>query len=173
MRSRKIQILSLRDVPECRHGCAQTKASAAAALMAGFGEARAGSIDRAARCRAGERFGKEISLLSSQYWRFIFRNALIAVLASTVIAAGTPQAWAQTSRVPRIVAVCAPCHGADGATGDVEKPNLAGQKGIYLRQQLLAFRAGKRKHPDMKTISRRLTDREIDQLVLYYSTLVP
>jgi cytochrome c553 len=141
--------------------------------MAGFDKARAGAIERAARCNAGERFGKEISLLSSQYWQFIFCGALIAVLAAAVTPAGILQAWAQTSRVPRIVAVCAPCHGADGTTGDVEKPNLAGQKGIYLRQQLLAFRAGKRKHPDMKTISRRLTDREIDQLVLYYSTLVP
>ena len=112
-------------------------------------------------------------MLSHQYWRFIFSGALIAVLASTVTAAGCLEAWAQTSRVPRIVAVCAPCHGTDGASGDVEKPNLAGQKSIYLRQQLLAFRAGKRKHPDMKTISRSLTDREIDQLVLYYSTLVP
>jgi cytochrome c553 len=66
--------------------------------------------------------------------------------------------------------VCAPCHGVDGAGGDVEKPNLAGQKSIYLRKQLLAFRAGKRKHPDMN-LARDLTDREIDQLVVYYSTL--
>jgi cytochrome c553 len=57
--------------------------------------------------------------------------------------------------------------------GSVVTPNLAGQKSIYLRQQLLAFRTGKRKHPDMKSISRRLTDREIDQLVVYYSMLVP
>ena len=82
-------------------------------------------------------------------------------------------AHAQTARAPAIVKVCAPCHGVDGTGGDVEKPNLAGQKSIYLRQQLLAFRSGKRKHPDMKTISRDLTDREIDQLVVYYSTLVP
>jgi cytochrome c553 len=58
-------------------------------------------------------------------------------------------------------------------TGDVEKPNLAGQKSIYLRQQLQAFRAGKRKHPEMKIVAGDLTDRDIDQLVVYYSTLVP
>ena len=60
-----------------------------------------------------------------------------------------------------------------GTGGDVEKPNLAGQKSIYLRQQLEAFRAGRRKHPEMKSIARELTDREIDQLVVYYSTLAP
>jgi cytochrome c553 len=80
---------------------------------------------------------------------------------------------AQTSRVPAIVTVCAPCHGADGAGGDVEKPNLAGQKSIYIRRQLEAFRAGRRKHPEMRPMARELTNREIDQLVIYYSTLAP
>ena len=49
----------------------------------------------------------------------------------------------------------------------------AGQKSIYTREQLLAFRAGSRKHPEMRTIGRTLTDHEIDQIVVYYSTLVP
>lgn len=80
---------------------------------------------------------------------------------------------AQTPRVPTVVAVCAPCHGVKGDGGDVEKPNLAGQKSIYIRLQLLAFRSGKRKHPQMQSVVRSLNDREIDQLVVYYSTLVP
>lgn len=82
-------------------------------------------------------------------------------------------ASAQTSNPPAIVEVCTPCHGIDGTGGDVEKPNLAGQKSIYIREQLLAFRSGKRKHPDMKLIARDLSDREIDQLVIYYSALPP
>jgi cytochrome c553 len=49
----------------------------------------------------------------------------------------------------------------------------AGQHSIYLRQQLLAFRSGKRRHPEMIERARDLTDREIDQLVVYYSTLMP
>jgi cytochrome c553 len=80
---------------------------------------------------------------------------------------------AQANNRPAIVEVCQPCHGVDGTGGDVEKPNLAGQKSIYIREQLLAFRSGKRKHPDMKSIARDLSDREIDQLVIYYSTLSP
>lgn len=80
-------------------------------------------------------------------------------------------AIAQTSSPPAIVEICTPCHGIDGTGGDVEKPNLAGQKSIYIREQLLAFRSGKRIHPDMKSIVRDLSDREIDQLVIYYSTL--
>ena len=82
-------------------------------------------------------------------------------------------ASAQSSNPPAIVGACMPCHGTDGTGGDVEKPNLAGQKSIYIREQLLAFRSGKRKHPDMKSIARDLSDREIDQLVIYYSSLSP
>jgi cytochrome c553 len=96
-----------------------------------------------------------------------------AAIAVGCLALGVQPANAEASHAPAIVAVCTPCHGADGAGGDVEIPNLAGQKSIYLRQQLEAFRAGRRKHPEMKSIARELTNREIDQLVVYYSTLVP
>jgi cytochrome c553 len=101
------------------------------------------------------------------------RKLQFGAAIATAIVVQPALSGAEVRRVPAIVEACAPCHGIDGQTGDVEKPNLAGQKSIYLRQQLLAFRSGKRKHPDMRTISRDLTDREIDQLVIYYSTLVP
>lgn len=115
-------------------------------------------------CGAAKRNGW---LLRCILCRFLL--SLIVVWSSVFEAR---QVKAQTTRAPAIVAVCAPCHGADGTTGNVETPNLAGQKAIYLRQQLLAFRDGRRKHPDMKTISWDLTEREINQLVVYYSTLI-
>lgn len=97
----------------------------------------------------------------------------LAALLAGCIALGAQSASAETSRAPAIVSVCAPCHGADGAGGDVDVPNLAGQRSIYIRQQLEAFRAGRRKHPEMRPVARELTDRDIDQLVIYYSTLTP
>jgi cytochrome c553 len=80
-------------------------------------------------------------------------------------------AGAQTTKLPEIVTVCAPCHGINGSGRDVETPNIAGQSGIYLYSQLMAFRNGTRKHPEMKAIARELTDREIQQIVAYYSIL--
>jgi len=100
-------------------------------------------------------------------------SLLKAFLIFALFCVGVVGAVAQTSDGPTIVTVCTPCHGADGAGGDVDVPNLAGQKSIYIREQLLAFRAGSRKHPEMRTVGRTLTDREIDQIVVYYSTLVP
>jgi cytochrome c553 len=97
--------------------------------------------------------------------------ALITTVACLVPLARMQPACAQTPRLLEIVNLCAPCHGKDGKSGTVEVPNLAGQRSIYLREQLTAFRSGKRKHPDMKLIAADLNDREIDQLVIYYSSL--
>lgn len=78
---------------------------------------------------------------------------------------------AEPKAAPAVATVCAPCHGLDGIGHDVEVPNIAGQHSVYLRQQLLAFKSGRRKHPEMYFIGRHLIDREIDELVEYYSTL--
>ena len=102
----------------------------------------------------------------------VFANIQHSYLAAAALFCLVSNEAQAQPRAPAIVAVCAPCHGIDGTGGDVEKPNLAGQHSIYLRQQLLAFRSGKRKHPDMSKRARDLTDREIDQLVIYYSTLI-
>ena len=73
----------------------------------------------------------------------------------------------------RLSSRCARRATGQTAPARILKTNLAGQHSIYLRQQLLAFRSGKRKHPDMSKRARDLTDRDIDELVVYYSTLVP
>ena len=80
-------------------------------------------------------------------------------------------AFGQPNAPPTVAAACAPCHGLDGIGHDVEIPNIAGQHIVYLREQLLAFKAGKRKHAEMQYIGRHLTDQEINELALYYSTL--
>ena len=96
-------------------------------------------------------------------------NSSIAICAMVY----SLDAVAQSSAAPAVAAVCAPCHGLDGIGHDVEVPNLAGQHSIYLRKQLLAFKSGRRKHPEMYFVGRHLNDQEIDELVLYFSTLPP
>lgn len=102
----------------------------------------------------------------------VFENIQHSYLAAAALLCLVSNEAQAQPRAPAVAAVCAPCHGIDGTGGDVEKPNLAGQHSIYLRQQLLAFRSDKRKHPDMGKRARDLTDREIDQLVIYYPTLI-
>ena len=86
---------------------------------------------------------------------------------------GPDHAAAQTRVAPRAASVCAPCHGLDGVGRNVEIPIIAGQQSIYLRKQLMAFKKGQRKHPEMKYVARKLSDRELNELVVYYSTLPP
>jgi cytochrome c553 len=101
------------------------------------------------------------------------RRVAMALVASVGTIAAYRDAKAQAANYPTIVTVCAPCHGIDGKGRDVETPNLAGQSGIYLHNQLMAFRNGTRRHPPMKGIARDLTDKEIDAVVSYYAILPP
>jgi cytochrome c553 len=86
---------------------------------------------------------------------------------------GQGQAQAPGTEPTKLVATCAPCHGFEGIGKDVEIPNLAGQHDVYLSYQLRAFRSGRRKHPDMSFMARKLTDAEINALATYYSALSP
>jgi cytochrome c553 len=112
---------------------------------------------------------EDFFMASLRAWRRWCAIGAAAVCVAPPVA--TQIARAQSPRLLAMVSVCAPCHGNDGRSGTVEVPNLAGQRSIYLREQLMAFRAGRRKHPDMKVVAKELTDRDIEQLVAYYSTL--
>ena len=76
--------------------------------------------------------------------KFLHLSATLAMVLTFLPVGAHAQA-----RVPAIVAVCAPCHRADGSGADIENQTSPVSTVSYLRQQLLAFRSGKRKHPDM------------------------
>ena len=66
---------------------------------------------------------------------------------------------------------CAPCHGVDGMALVEETPNLAGQNRGYLARQLLAYRAGQRRHEKMTPAVLALNDEEIADLAEWYSSI--
>jgi mono/diheme cytochrome c family protein len=65
------------------------------------------------------------------------------------------------------------CHGAQGISSSPEIPNLAGQKEVYLREQLLAFRNGRRKSELMTPVAEQLDDETIGVLAAYWSRVSP
>jgi cytochrome c553 len=101
-----------------------------------------------------------------------FRSHAAGSLALTLLAAlaGRP-AMAE----PRATAVenCAACHGDDGIARDTEVPHLAGQNERYLFNQMMAFRAGKRVHKEMRYMARNMSVAEIAALAAYYAALPP
>jgi len=68
-------------------------------------------------------------------------------------------------------ATCVACHGAEGISPTPMWPNLAGQKAMYLENQLKAFRDGKRNDPVMSPMAKPLTDADISNLAAYYESL--
>lgn len=97
-----------------------------------------------------------------------FLAALAATLALAGPAgAGDPQAGQAKSRP------CATCHGRDGIGTAPHYPNLAGQKSLYLIQQLEAFRSGARASEVMTVMAEPLSDEDIGDLAAYYESLRP
>jgi cytochrome c553 len=61
----------------------------------------------------------------------------------------------------KFAAVCVACHGADGNSGAVENPKLAGQHPEYLVKQLQEFKSGKRKNAVMQGFATMLSDEDM------------
>jgi cytochrome c553 len=91
---------------------------------------------------------------------------LKAILAAVVLVAAAPST---AQPPPRFIMACAPCHGFDGLGNDPSIPNLAGQGAIYLYNQIMAFRSGTRRHPEMNFFSGQMT--QVEQIVQYYAKL--
>ncbi len=98
-----------------------------------------------------------------------FRSASAALLA--VLCLSGPGAEAQ-QRAPH-VAQCAPCHGFDGIAREADVPHLAGQNELYLFNQIMAFRSGRRPHKDMRYMAREMSEQEAREIAAYFGSLPP
>jgi cytochrome c553 len=99
---------------------------------------------------------------------------MCAAAASALLAAllaNSHRVQAQTASAPPLVLECAPCHGFDGSGQDDGIPNLAGQHRAYLERQLLAFRSGTRRHPQMNFFARQASQDELAAIIDYYAGL--
>jgi len=66
---------------------------------------------------------------------------------------------------------CVACHGNNGISLVPMYPNLACQKSTYLIKQIKDFKSGKRKDPVMAPLVKALSDKDIENIAAYYSTL--
>lgn len=68
--------------------------------------------------------------------------------------------------------VCSNCHGVTGTATSPNFPNLAGQQEVYLSNQLHELKGHSRRDPAgfeyMWGISRRLTDKQIQEIAAYF-----
>jgi cytochrome c553 len=90
---------------------------------------------------------------------------LISISANTYVsAAGNPTVGQEKS------ASCQGCHGVDGNSYSPEWPNLASQNANYLAKQIRDFQSGDRKDPTMSAMVGGLSQKDILDIVAYFST---
>ncbi len=91
--------------------------------------------------------------------------------AAKTEAAKTTMSPAATAGRAKADAVCAVCHGKNGYSQMPNAPHLVGQPEIYLKEQLKAYRSGKRQNEVMAVIAKPLTDDDINILSAWYSSI--
>ena len=65
---------------------------------------------------------------------------------------------------------CAACHGADGNATIPGTPSLAGQPTMFTHWQLIKYRDGRRKDPQMSPFAAKLSDEDMADLAAFYAT---
>src|SRR5262245_29812314 len=99
----------------------------------------------------------------------------IAVLfaVSLTIVLGTDAGAADVEAGRKKAAPCAACHGPDGNATIPGTPSLAGQPVYFTHWQLIKFRDGRRKDPQMSPFAHNLSDTDMADLAAYYEAQQP
>ena len=93
-------------------------------------------------------------------------------LIVTAVAAGSGAA-ADLEAGKRKAEVCAACHGRDGNATIPGTPSLAGQPVYFTHWQLIKFKDGRRKDPQMTPLVQSLSDADMADLSAYYQAQTP
>jgi cytochrome c553 len=88
--------------------------------------------------------------------------------------AQAPEAVKAPDTVEARVRACAPCHGDQGQGTDNDYfPRLAGKPAGYLKNQLVAFRDGRRRYAPMNYLLEYQTDAYLQKIAAYFFALRP
>ncbi|PYN47735.1 MAG: cytochrome C [Candidatus Rokuibacteriota bacterium] len=68
---------------------------------------------------------------------------------------------------------CKGCHGADGNASIPGTPSIAGQPVYFTHWQLIKYRDGRRKDPQMSALAANLSDTDMADLAAFYATQRP
>jgi cytochrome c553 len=98
-------------------------------------------------------------------------GALFAATSIVVIETGAAAADLEAGR--RKAEPCAACHGPDGNATIPGTPSLAGQPVYFTHWQLIKFRDGRRKDPQMTPFAKNLSDADMADLAAFYEAQQP
>jgi cytochrome c553 len=96
-------------------------------------------------------------------------RALVTLAAAAALASSTAMAADVEAGKKKVQEVCAACHGIDGAQPTTpEYPKLAGQYPDYLAKALRDYKSGQRKNAIMAGMAQGLTEKDIENVSLYF-----
>ena len=94
---------------------------------------------------------------------------MATLVAALTLAIVVPAVAADVDAGRRKAAPCGACHGPDGNATVPGMPSLAGQPSMYTHWQLIKFRDGRRKDPQMSPFAANLGDDDMADLAAYYA----
>jgi cytochrome c553 len=95
------------------------------------------------------------------------------IAAATPAQAPFPYADGTVQAGTAKAAPCIACHGPNGNSTNPQWPKLAGQNAVYVAEQLQLFKAQVRNNPVMMPMGTILSDRDIDDLSVYFEAQTP
>jgi len=96
---------------------------------------------------------------------------LAAAFAAATLATGAQAKGNPEQGKTKAAAVCAACHGPDGAKPTApENPVLAGQHFDYLVKSLSDYKSGKRTNAIMKGFAATLSKQDIEDLAAWFAS---
>jgi len=102
--------------------------------------------------------------------KFASLLTLVALsISGTAVANSLVEGDAEAGKARSIT--CAACHGAEGNSANPLWPNVAGQHASYIKNQLGAFKDGKRVDALMSSQAMLLSDEDMANLAVYYEDL--
>ena len=98
-------------------------------------------------------------------------GAPLALLVSPAHAQAPSPAKVEAGRAKS--ASCAACHGPEGNATIPGTPSLAGQPTMFTHWQLIKYRDGRRKDPQMSPLAEKLSDEDMADLAAFYAVQKP
>jgi cytochrome c553 len=100
-------------------------------------------------------------------------RAVVLSAALLFLTGAKPAIAADMAAIEKKAAVCAACHGPQGNSTNPVMPSLASQPKQFITTQLIMFREGNRKDPQMSPMAANLSNAEINDLGTYFSAQKP
>jgi cytochrome c553 len=101
------------------------------------------------------------------------KGAAAVAVALLFVAGARPALAADMEALEKKAALCAACHGAQGISANPAVPSLAGQPKQFITTQLVMFREGNRKDPQMSPIAAGMANAEINDYGTYFTAQAP